>query len=154
MNNLEKLKDLNNNFASNPLKETEIRSFEKQNELTLPKDLIEYFSILNGTNNEYDDKFFKFYSLDHFKKIGEVYEDWKGIPKHFNIVNILPEHEKYYVFADYEINLFAYAIRLHNNIEEENEIIVSCGDEYRKIANSFSEFLDLYFEDSIELQMG
>lgn len=128
----------------------ELYSFELKNNVMLPNDLKIYFQSLNGTGENYDDNFFQFYSLNQFQKISEEYQDWQGIPNYGNISNTLINCENYFVFANYNCHLFAYAIFI-NNDSESNGIIVICGDEFKKIASSFSEFLNLYLNNSIEL---
>jgi hypothetical protein len=130
-----------------------ISSFQLNNKLLLPEDLIEYFKTLNGTQKIYDQKFFQFYSLDQFKQIHIEYENWEGVPNYRDIVNTLKEYENYFVFADYQIHLFSYVIRLYPDKSINNEVLVVCGSDYKHIANSFKEFLDLYLSESIELQL-
>jgi hypothetical protein len=132
----------------------EISSFEKKNNLVLPNDLVHYFKIINGSNNKYDSNLFKFYDFKNFKSINEGLKDWKGIPDYSNIVNTLEKFENYYVFADYFYNTFTYAIRLYNQSNLKNEVLVICGDEYNVISNSFSKFIELFISNSIELQFN
>jgi len=49
-------------------------------------------------------------------------------------------------------HLFAYAIRLYQHSEDFNEVYLICGDKYKIVASSFSEFLKLYFDDSMDLK--
>jgi len=60
--------------------------------------------------------------------------------------------ENCFVFADYMSHLFAYAIRLYQHSEDFNEVYLICGDKYKIVASSFSEFLKLYFDDSMDLK--
>lgn len=57
------------------------------------------------------------------------------------------------VFADFQFDFFAYAIRLYSRTSVKNEVFVLCGNEFKQIADSFSGFIDLYMADSIELQL-
>lgn len=129
----------------------EIFLFQDQNNLIIPIDLVEYFKMLNGTNNEYDKKLFRFYSFNEFQKLSEKFNDWEGIPDYKDIINTLTEHNECYIFADYCFHLFSYAIHLHNKNAEQNKVFILCGNEYKIIANSFHEFISLYIDDSIEL---
>ncbi len=137
-----------------PVTKEEITLFESKYNISLPKDMVNYFQIINGTNEEYDNNLFQFYSLNQFKNIDEELKNWTGIPDYSDIVNVLKDSKKYFVFADYSFHMFTYAIRLSNNKLEKNEVYVLCGDEYKKIANNFSEFIELYLIDSIELQLN
>jgi hypothetical protein len=139
--------------GSIPASSQEILLFQSTNGVTLPGDLVEYFKLINGTNEQYDDRFFHFYSLSQFKSIEDELKNWNGVPDYSGIVATLKDHKKYFVFADHMFHLFSYAIRL-NNFEEtqENEVLAICGETFKKIANSFSEFVDQYLTDAIKLQ--
>lgn len=132
--------------------DSDIDFFQKEHNLVLPSDLILYFKSINGGDNEYDTNFYKFYKFQDFKSVGNSLKNWNGIPDYSNIVNTLKDFEHYYIFADYYFNMFTYAIRLNKLATAINEVLVICGDEYKVIANSFFEFLDLYIDNSIELQ--
>jgi hypothetical protein len=155
-NRIMKLKDyweLGNISCPKLISENEILSFQSKNNLVIPTDLVDYFKNLNGSNDEYDDKFYKFYSLSTFKSINDDLKNWKGVPDYSNIINTLADYKYYFVFADFSFTMFSYAIRLYVENSFRNEVIVLCGDEYKIIANSFSEFIDLYLNDSVELQL-
>jgi hypothetical protein len=130
----------------------EILAFKSNTGKILPLDLIEYFTLVNGTNGEYNDRMFDFYPINNFKSIIHDLKYWRGIPDYGRIVNTLENCGDCYVFADYMLHLFAYAIRLFPHDTDINEVYAICGDQYRMIANSFSEFLDLYLEDSLKLE--
>ena len=130
----------------------EILSFQKNEQLFLPQDLIEYFKDFNGTSGEYNDRFFCFYSLREFKTLKQKFEGWNGTPKYQGIMQTLREHSNCYVFADYEFHLFAYAIRLYETETSANEVYAIAGEEYRIIANSFTEFIHKYYNDCDDLR--
>jgi len=156
-NRIEKLKEtweLENISGLKFITEDEISFFQTENNLLIPIDLVEYFKILNGGNEEYDDRFFKFYSLSNFKSINDDLKNWNGVPDYSNIINTLEDYKSYYVFADYSFCMFSYAIRLYADVSVVNQVLVVCGDEHKIIANSFSEFIDLYLNNSIELQLN
>ena len=156
---MKQLKILEQKWLSKNIKKTflasdeEISIFEIKNKVFLPADLKEYFKTLNGTEGVYDESFFQFYSFAEFVSINEAYLDWAGIPAYQKIVFTLKDFEQYYQIANNMFHLFCYAIKL-STTDSKNEVIVVCGDKYKKIANSFSEFLDLYFENSTELQLN
>ncbi len=134
--------------------EESIFAFQQENSVFIPDDMKSYFVLLNGTNEVTDHKLFQFYSLKQFKSLDKDLIQWGGIPDYKNITNTLKEFNKYFVFADYSFNMFCYAIKLDNQESRNNEVLVISGDKYKKIASSFSGFIDLYFNDSIELQMN
>ena len=129
-----------------------ILSFQLKNNLAIPPDLIQYFKLLDHSIYELDKDLYQFYSFDQFRSVAEELAHFGGIPNYNNIVNTLKQSENCFVFADYMANLFAYAIRLHQNITKVNEVYLICGDEFKLVAISFSDFLDLYFDNSIELK--
>jgi len=127
--------------------------FQKKNNVILPPDFAEYFKSLNGTGGECTDRLYEFYAIDRIKNIVDEFGQWNGIPNYRNLSNTLSDPRSLYVFANFNINLLAYAIRLYSFNSSQNEVFVICGDDYKKIANSFSEFLELYVRDSIDLTL-
>lgn len=121
--------------------------------MALPKDLIEYFRLLNGTGGECTNDLYEFYSIDRIKKVKEEFKDWKGVPNYQQLSDV-DEVSELYVFANFNFNLFAYAISLYPAFSNTNEVYILCGEQHRKIANSFYEFVKLYLSDSIELQFN
>lgn len=126
--------------------------FESQNDLSLPLDLTAYFKSLGNTIVDIDNNLYQFYTIDQFKSVKKELAHWGGIPNYRNITNTLEGTESCFVFADYMLHSFAYAIRLYPDRGHVNEIYVISGDKYRIIANSFSDFMSLYFDDSTELK--
>lgn len=142
-------------FSVTHATESEILIFEHKNNLHVPDDSSLFFKSLNGTNGEYDEKYFHFYSLDEFKKIEDEFKDWSGVaPNYGNLTSTFKDHKTCFVFANHQSYLFSYCIRLYQNESDENEIYILCGDEFKVIANSFAEFLDLYIGNSEKLQFA
>jgi hypothetical protein len=73
-------------------------------------------------------------------------EEW---PQDYNCKSkkIDLNYKNCFVIANYSCHLFAYAIRLYPDKADINEVYVVCGDEYKVIANSFTEFIDLYLKN-------
>ena len=124
-------------------KQSELMSFSKHHSLLLPSDLADYFESINGAQ-QYDSNFFRFYPLEDFKSIWDTYSDWEGIPDFKAVVGVLPGYENVFVVADYSIHVFSYCIRLLPFASSNNEVYVVCGPKYKIVANSFTEFIDLY----------
>ena len=126
---------------------SDIGIFNSKYQLTLPADLMQYFTSINGTNSEYDSNFFRFYSLADFVPIGKFYADWQGVPNYSAITESLFNHENVFVIADYNIHVFSYGIRLYRSETHVNEVYVICGGKFKQVADKFSAFADLYFSD-------
>lgn len=156
---MHKLKELKEKwFTENALYgsaegEENLLLFQKKNKMILPLDLIEYFKSLNGTGGEYTNDLFEFYSIDRIQIVKDELKEYKGCPDYSDLLD-MDEISGLYVFANYNFNLFAYAIKLYPGLSTENEVYILCGDKYKKIANSFSEFIELYLNDSRELYFG
>jgi hypothetical protein len=156
MTQLQKLKDKwilegVNNFPQIDIHTLE--KFEVDNDVHLPTDLKKYFILFNGTNDECTDELYEFYAVGRIKRVQEEFNDWRGIPNYQALLD-LEDVKDLFVFANYSFNLFVYAIRLSNETLERNEVYVICGEDYKKISDTFSEFLELYLNDSIELQLN
>lgn len=127
-------------------------SFQERNKVIISKDLIEYFKSLNGTGGEYTNELYEFYSIDRIVKVKDEFKNWEGIPDYKGLLAI-NDISELYVFANFTFNLFVYAIKLYPDFSDENEVYILCGEKYQKIANSFSEFVELYLSDSKELKL-
>jgi hypothetical protein len=138
--------DLVHNIAT----DIDISTFENKHHVTMPADLKEYFKTVNGSM-EYDEFFFNFQSISGFKNIDDELKYHNGVPDYSNIVNRLVDYNQCYVFCDYEFHLMTYAIRLFNIQSVQNPVYVICADNYKLIANTFSEFLVLYLDQSDKL---
>lgn len=130
----------------------QITLFEYKYKILLPEDLKLYFKSINGTHGKYDDNFFCFNSLDQFRNIDEELSDWDGIPNYKNLVNTFEQHKNCFVFCDYQFHVFSYAIRLYTKETIKNEVYAVCGEKYKLIADSFTDFLKLYLNQSQKLQ--
>ena len=130
--------------------EIEIQTFEFTNNLIIPKDLGDYFKQINGTDG-YDDGFFQFYSLENFKSIVNQFITWKTVFDSKKFSEAFGSIDSCFVFADYQIHLFSYAIQLNRNETEKNQVFVFCDNDFKLIADSFTEFIELCLEDSHKL---
>lgn len=135
---------------SQPLSEIDIEVFYQKHNVILPRDILEYFKGPNG-REAYDDNLFRLYPFDEFKTVKDELGDWIGPPDYRNITSTLTGHEDVFVIADYSFHLFTYGIRLHNKENATNEVYIICGEEFKIIAYSFSEFLELYLQDDKSL---
>jgi hypothetical protein len=136
-----------------PIEMNSIQTFQMENRVVFPDDLKEYFKTLNGTCEEYTDELYEFYSMVRMKKVSEEFNEWKGVPNYQSLVR-LNQIKDLFVFANFSFNLFVYAIKLSPEKTYNNEVYILCGEEYKKIGNTFSEFINLYLNNSVELQFN
>lgn len=115
--------------------EAELVDFAAKHQVQLPADIVHYFTLVNGTGGEYDELFFCFNSLAEVQSIADRFQYYHGVPKYSDLLHTWPEHRQFYVFADYMIHLFAYAIRLDASAAT-NPVFVLCGGKYELIAES------------------
>jgi len=133
------------------ISDNQILTFENKHGFLLPADLQSYFKYINGTNGEYDQNFFCLYSLDTFKSVEEELGDRDGVPNYKNLINTFEHYNRYFVFCDFEFHSFSYAIELKNEISKENNVFALCGDKYKLISKSFTDFIYLYLERPSDL---
>jgi hypothetical protein len=101
----------------------------------LPNDFKELYVYANGID-DCDSEGFLFYKIEDLETMGEKFSLDKGSDL-YNIV----------LFADYMQQSWWYGIKLIHN--ENYEIgIVATSLKFKKIANSLSDFITLYLEDS------
>jgi hypothetical protein len=118
--------------------ESEIADFERINGVTLPPDFREYFSRFNGTGDDSDAKLFC------FKPIGKIY----SLEPNRSGIN---DAENYFIFADYMIDSWYYAIYLGNDRALQHKVILPDFPDHPEIAPDFSAFLELYLKDDPKL---
>lgn len=125
--------------------------FEKNNNVCLPEDFKTYLKYLNGTNGNSDNNMFEFYSIDKVIRIDNEFESWGDSTLFGDTLKSIQDLKSYYFFSNYSFQLFIFAVRLSFNKEIDNEILIISPKEHKKIANSFSEFVELYLENSTDL---
>ena len=125
----------------------QLNLFQFRNKLIMPDDLIAYLKLPDDELKAYDQDMFQFYKFDEFKSVKDELGDYRGIPDYTNIVNTLPMHENCFVFVNYFTTITVYAIRLYDVSSAVNEIYAIIGDKFKVVANSFSEFIDIYKND-------
>jgi hypothetical protein len=138
---------LKKNFKENDVKIfpsylDEIKAFQNNYNVEIPQDLRDYYLEVNGSGNKILNNLYEFYTINRTKKIHEELINWRGIPDYskLNFDGI----ENIFVFGQYEFNLYAFGIELHRNPCSINKVFILCGEDFKIIANSFTEFIDLY----------
>ena len=111
----------------------------------LPADMRDYFAIVNGMvpvwPGDQDDKGFSFWPLERVRWVPEELANLSPQGVAF------PNCEDFYAFADYLGWSWAYAIRLAPS-SGGNQVILIGKDEPDLVADSFSEFVDVYLIDA------
>jgi hypothetical protein len=128
--------------------ERKLKAFEYQYRVLLPPDLRNYFSTVNGMSlywpDSQDKEGFSFWPLEKVKNVQEEAEN-HSVKEVFEF----PDAISYFIFADYLDWSWSYAIRLSNSVSESTPVFL-IGKEIVpiQVANSYSEFVELYFADS------
>lgn len=122
----------------------EVREFEKKYGVKCPDILKEYFLSFNGSGcGNFGANGFAFFSLLEFKPVNEDL----GIDSNDQEI-----YRDYFVFSDYLVWCWGYAVKLDN--KGSDGPVVQVADTTvlpRKMANSFSEFIEIYLSNSDHL---
>ena len=132
-----------------PVSLEEIDQFESENNLVFPTDFRQYLLTANGTGDDCDDEMFRFWSLSEIKSVEDELAGYKSpdFPYEFT-------HPNCYVFADYMIWSWAYAIQLSDSPDQPGPVFrVTNGaeSEGELISPSFRGFMRQYLVDSMYL---
>lgn len=126
--------------------ENKIKSFEEKNNVVLPADFSEYLKTVNGVNeigpNAKDENGFLFLPLEKIVPLT------KKIEKHKLNWQKSSESDSLYIFCDYFDESWWYGIKLCDEAISANEVLLVCCNNPIKIADSFSDFIELYLKDS------
>lgn len=116
----------------------QIAEFEERNQVVLPEDLREYFLRFNGTNGDGDEQLFAFWQLDKLKSLSDCKSN-------------LAQMDRYFLFADYMISCWEFAVYLGDGPAIQNRVIIPDFAGRPIIASNFSDFIELYLQDQLPL---
>ncbi len=121
----------------------EIAAFEAKHGVVLPSDVREYFSAADGTGDDMDEGFYRFWPLAEVQPVHDVL-----VSERFTY----PDRFAYpdcFVFADHCISCWDYAVRLTSDPKQPAPVFrVTGGDQPgEQMASSFREFMDRYAEN-------
>jgi hypothetical protein len=123
----------------------QLDSFESKHGVVLPEDLRDYFLCVNGMpDGEVDDGMIRFWMLEELQPLTQ------GAPA-YSDASYIQHPESLFLFADYSIWAHAYAIRLGSASLQSHEVVIIGSESPVTIAQSFSEFVDLYLTDKDSL---
>lgn len=129
--------------------EVHVQEFESKYQVIMPLDLKDYFLHVDGMKMTLDDckdnEGFSFWPLSRVKTVPE--EMSRLGSGHYTIQGL----ESFFVFADYFDWSWAYAIQLSSDLSAQNQVILIGKETPITIADSFTDFVDLYIADAPEL---
>ena len=112
----------------------EVKNFEHENNVILPGDFCEYLTTINGMVDGGSDN-----DLISFLPLEEIKPCICGDEPAYQVIS-----ENFYIFADYSIGIFYYAIELLPFASPINRICVIGASSPIFMAESFTEFLRIY----------
>jgi hypothetical protein len=125
---------------------TILAGFEARYGVTLPQDMREFYSTVNGMGGHYDEShFFRFWPIEEVTPVSSY---MYGGP---DIVRAIPELAEYFLFFDHSVDLWMYAIRLNQDANLATPIRgvypELCSAEFR----SFTGFVTTYVDQPDDL---
>jgi hypothetical protein len=132
-----------------------ICEFEHHNDVIFPPDYRTYVRYINGSGYDYGPGMLRFWSLD---EVTSLRDQIQSTPRNAAVIQAtydetLENAERYFVFADVEHDIQLYAIWLSAVADDLNDIVVLDGTSPRRVAESFSEFIDLYVREPERLSL-
>jgi len=128
---------------------SDVQRFELENRVTLPEDFRLYFLNVNGmlpdAREDCDRNGFCFWPLSGVKSVV------KELALHSSSIPGSAEDHVYFVFADYFQWSWAYAIRLLEVATGPNPVIHVGTLKPKVVADSFTQFVELYLLDAEQL---
>ena len=115
-----------------------LSAFERRYSVALPPAMRNYFQIADG-NSDMDKDFFTFWPLREMKLVSEELAD----PIHTDAL----DYPTCFIFADYLLWCFAYAIRLTADAEADGPVYLVGGGPPVVVADTFLEFMQKYAAD-------
>ncbi len=121
-----------------PATEAEIQAFERRYEVEVYLEFRAYLSTVNGmlqsSNNQCDSNIFAFWQLDRIRPVADECPE----------LQMAPKDGQCFVFADYMVWSWAYAIDLNATSADTGKVILVGGLTGQVVADSFNEFFRLY----------
>jgi hypothetical protein len=117
-------------------------AFEATYGVSLPSLLRDYFASVDGTGDDSDGVFMRFWTLAEFMPIEEYHSCGPGEAVGF---------ENWFYFADFMISSHNFAVRLTSDPTDGGPVMFADGGLY-PLAPSFSAFLERYLTDRESLR--
>lgn len=153
-----------------------VNKFEEDSNVKFPNSFFEYLMLFNAGENGIQVQLANFWPLTAIKPVSEYFDpnveltysveealkngrlysrqdalhQLIGLNKQFKLEGA----EKFFIFGDYNINSCYWAIELSSNSYPKCSDSVICiyhwGNSYKKVADSFVEFLEIFLQDDAE----
>ena len=122
-----------------------IKVFENQYSVVLPQQVVDYFRFVDGMDDEMYRDMYRFWKLEQVRPVFDVLSGHD-----FSERDAYPS---YFVFADYMINSWCYAVLLTEDGQQPAPVrFVTYSDSPGGFAaNSFQSFMQQYCEDPDQL---
>lgn len=119
--------------------DADVQAFERSRGVRLPEDFRQYLQLADGTGGQMDGDQYRFWSLQEIRPVAEVLEHHQPDSRLF---------EGCFVFADYSISAWLYAIQLIGDPSEVGRVyrVPVDGTRGDPLAQTFSEFGRLYLD--------
>lgn len=115
----------------------EIENFQRHYEVVLPSSVRAYFEAANGQCEEMGNDLFRFWPLSEVKPVSEELDS--------DIHTDRLDFPGYFVFADYLIWSWGYAVKIESISEFAAPVHCLTGEKHtRQVASSFVEFIQKY----------
>jgi hypothetical protein len=128
-----------------PATEGEIEAFENKYVIQMDQQFRAYLLTVNGmlqtANDQCDSNLFAFWQLGRIRPVAEECPE----------LQTTAEEKRCFVFADYMIWSWAYAIDFNSSSSNAGRVILVGGLREQFVASSFHEFVHLYVQDSPRL---
>jgi hypothetical protein len=127
--------------------EDRIAEFEHRHNVQMPVDFRCYFMTMNGSAGAYGYGMIRFWKLDEVKSIAEEIDNTLPTASVIQAAYLEPIEgaEHYFVFADFLHESQLYAIHLSLSQDDGvNQVVVLDGSAPIKVADTFSQFVDVY----------
>jgi hypothetical protein len=133
-----------------------IKQFESYYRVQMPVDLANYFREVNGSGEVYAFGMLRFWNLEEVATLKEVVE---RTPRQAAVIqadySIEPgSASDLFVFADYLHESQLYAIHLADLEAQRNYVVLLDGTQPIRVADSFSDFIDLYIHSPERLRLS
>lgn len=116
----------------------QLEAFEERYSVALPASMRTYFQVADG-NSDMGNDYFTFWPLREVKLVSEELTS----PIHTN----RHDYPQCFIFADYLLWCWAYAVRLNSDSQADGPVYLISGKEKTIMAASFLEFMQKYVVD-------